>query len=227
MKNTLQICCVGGILLFALILFPLSSIAGIVELIPGIQIAAEYDDNIDFTDNSSEADDDVSGKAVPNVQLKYKTERLDLTGQAQVDFKKYLNQTEYDRTNQLYSIGTIFQAHRRWILSGNYTFRRDETIDTQYEETGRAFERKRAIRHDAQAGILFALTELSDIGPVINYRRADYNGRDNTDYDYYQIELPYTKKFKNQIDTISIKPMYTRNSVSRSTWDQRRRSSTK
>ncbi|MCK4987746.1 MAG: hypothetical protein KAS40_19570, partial [Desulfobacterales bacterium] len=158
MKITWQIYWIGGILFFALILFPTSSIAGIVELIPGIRIAAEYDDNIDFTQNSSNADDDFSGSATPNVRLMYNTERLDLIGRAEIDFKKYLNETYYDRTNHLYALATEYQAHSRWRLSGDYSFRRDETIDSQFEETGRTFERKRQERHDATGGVQFALT---------------------------------------------------------------------
>jgi hypothetical protein len=177
---------------------------------PGIRLAAEYDDNIDFVQDSSDADDDFSGSAVPSVELRYATERFNLSSRAEIDFKKYLNQTDYDRTNQLYNIGTEYQAHRRWKLSGDYSFRRDETTDIQFEETGRAFERKRAIRHDASAGVQFALTELSDIGSVVSYRKADFNGRDNTDYYYYTIELPYTKRFQNQIDTIRLTPSHTR-----------------
>ena len=80
----------------------------------------------------------------------------------------------------------------------------------QFEETGRTFERKRVLRHDARAGVQFALTELSDIGSFVNYSKADYSGRGNTDYDYYQIELPYTKRFRNQIDTMRLTPAYTR-----------------
>ena len=210
MKITSQIYCVRAILFLALILFPITSIAGIVELIPGIRIAAEYDDNIDFTRNSSDADDDFSGSATPNVRIRYNTERLDLTGQAEIDFKKYLNETDYDRTNQFYEIRSEFQAHRRWRFSGNYSFRRDETIDSQFEETGRAFDRKRELRHDASGGVQFALTELSDIGSFLTYRRTSFNGKDNTDYDYYTIELPYTKRFQNQLDTFRLTPSYTR-----------------
>jgi hypothetical protein len=210
MKITLQIYCVRGILFLALILFPITSIAGIVELIPGIRIAVEYDDNIDFKQNSSNADDDFSGSATPNVRLMYNTERLDLIGRAEIDFKKYLNDTDYDRTNHLYEIQTEYQAHSRWRLSGEYSFRRDETIDSQFEETGRTFERKRQERHDATGGVQFALTELTGIGSFVTYRRANYSGSDNTDYDYYTVELPYAKRFQNQIDTIRLTPSYTR-----------------
>jgi hypothetical protein len=210
MKITSQIYSIVGILFFVLVVSPNTSTAGVVELTPGIRLAAGYDDNIDFTSDSSNADDDFYGRAIPDMRLTYTTERLDFMGRGEVDFKKYLNQTNFDRTNQLYEVRTQYQAHHRWQLTGNYSFRRDETTDLQFEETGRAFERRRTLRHDARAGVQFALTELSDIGSFANYRRADYNGRDNTDYDYYQIELPYTKRFRNQIDTISLTPAYTR-----------------
>jgi hypothetical protein len=210
MKITTQINLIIGILFFASAMFSNTSTAGVVEITPGIRLAAKYDDNIDFTRDSSKADDDFSGSAIPNVRLRYNTERIDFTGQGEVDFKKYLNQTDYDRVNQLYEVRTRYQAHQRWQLTGNYSFRRDETTDTQFEETGRTFQRKRTLWHDARGGIQFALTELSDIGSFVNYRKVDYSGRDNTDYDYYQIQLPYTKRFQNQIDTIRITPMYTR-----------------
>lgn len=199
-----------GLFFLAIILIPLTAFAGVVEFIPGIRIAAEYDDNIDFTRNSSDADDDFAGSAAPHFRLNYNTERLELTGHAEVDFKKYLNETQYDRTNQFYGVQSQFQAHPRWTLLGNYSFRRDETVDSEFEETGQVFERERAIRHDARGGVEFALTELSDIGAFGTYRRADFSGRDNTDYDYYTIELPYTRRFQNQIDTIRLTPSYTR-----------------
>jgi hypothetical protein len=210
MKITSQIYRIRGILFLALILFPISSIAGIVELIPGIRIAAEYDDNIDFTSNSSNAEDDFSGSAVPHAQIKYITEKLSLTGWAEIDFKKYINNTDFDRTNQLYQIETKYQTHHRWTLSGNYRFRRDETIDSQFEETGRVFERKRQERQDATGGVQFALTELTDIGSFVSYRKADFSGNDNTDYDLFTIDFPYAKRFQNQIDTIRITPSYSR-----------------
>ena len=155
-------------------------------------------------------EDDFSGSAIPSIQLKYTTEKLDLSAQAEADFKKYLNETDYDRVNQFYEFRSGYQAHQRWRFTGNYSFRRDETVDTQFEETGRAFERKRALRHDAKGGVQFFLTELSDIGSFVNYRKADFNGSDNTDYDLYTIELPYTKRFQNQLDTIRLTPSYSR-----------------
>ena len=210
MKITSQIYWDKVILFFALVLLPISSTAGMVELIPGLRLTAEYDDNIDYRQDSSDAEDDFSGSAIPSLQLIYNTERFSLAGRGEIDFQKYLNETDFDRTNHLYEIQSEYQAHRRWRLSGDYSFRRDQTVDSQFEETGRSFQRRRAVRHDAQGSVQFALTELSDIGPSVLYRRADYSGRDNTDYDRYTVQLPYTKRFQNQRDTIRLTPGYTR-----------------
>ena len=199
-----------GFFCLALILLPMASIAGEVVFTPVITLVTTYDDNIDFTRDSDDAVDDFAGSAIPEARLEYHTERLNLNGRARLNFKKYLNETDFDRTNHLYEIGTEYQALARWTLSGNYRFRRDETVDSQFEETGRVFERKRVQRHDATGGVRFALTELSDIGSFVSYRRADFSGRDNTDYDRYTIGLPYSKRFQNQLDTIRITPAYTR-----------------
>lgn len=197
-----------GFFCLALILLPKLSAAAEVSFVPGITLATEYEDNIDFNSNSNDAKDDFAGSAIPNARLRYRTERLDLNGNASLDFKKYLNDTEYDRTNQLYAIRTKYQAQPRWTLSGNYSFTRDETIDSHFEETGQLFERKREQRHDAMVGVQFSLTELTDIGSFVSYRKSDFSGSDSTDYDRYTIEFPCFKKLQNQIDSIGITPAY-------------------
>lgn len=197
-----------GFLCIALILIPIASLAGETTLTPGIRLGVLYDDNIDFTQDSSSADSDFSGSAIPNVTIEYNTERFNINALAEVDFKKYLNDTEYDRTNQRYAIGSKYQIHTKWTFSGNYQFIRDETTDSSFEETGRAFERNRAQRHNARGGLQFALTELSDIGSFVTYRKVDNSGEDDTDYDRYTIELPYTKRFQNQVDSIRLTPAF-------------------
>ena len=200
-------CCFGFFCLSSALPLELSFAAEIV-FTPGISLTAGYEDNIDFSSNSHDAKDDFNGSVIPETGLEYHTERLDLNGHARLDFKKYLHETDFDRTNQLYEIGSEYQAHTRWTFSGNYKFRRDETTDTQFEETGRVFERKRSQRHYARGGAQFALTELTDIGSFVSYVRADFSGSDNTDYDLYTIELPYTKRFQNQLDTLRLTPAY-------------------
>jgi hypothetical protein len=185
-------------------------IAAEVEFVPSIALFAEYDDNIDFIRDSKDAVDDFAGSAIPGARLRYKTERFNLDSRAQLNFKKYLDETDFDRTNQLYEVDSEYQAFRRWNFSGGYRFRRDETVDSQFEETGRVFERKRVQRHNAEGGVRFALTELSNIGSFVSYIRTDFSGRDNTDYDRYTIRLPFRKRFQSQLDTMTVTPAFSR-----------------
>lgn len=195
-------------LCLALMVLPIASHAGEIVFVPALALVAEYTDNIDFTSDSDSARDDYSGSAIPRARLTYNTERFNLGVFGQLDFKKYLNETDRDRTNQLYQIETAFQANPRWNLFGEYSFRRDETTDSEFEETGRVFEREREQRHDAQAGLRYSLTELIDIGPFVRYRRRDFSRASSTDSDFYSVEFPLTKRFQNQRDTITLRPAY-------------------
>ena len=209
-KNIRLVHWVLGCGLIAFILFPQSATAGIVEFLPGIRVATEYDDNIRFISNDQKALDDFAASARPGFELSYITELLTFNSLAEVDVKKYLDETDFDRTNQLYQIGAEYRAHNRWTLSANGEFRKDETIDSQFEETGRVFERNRRERYEADGGVRYNLTELTDIGTTARYVRVDYGSDDDDDYDRYTFELPYRKKFQNQIDTLTLVPAYSR-----------------
>ena len=206
-KQKLLCYCKKAILILISISLPIPSIAGEFVLVPSVRIATQYDDNLDFSSENEE--DDFSASVRPGVALNYDTELLRLSGDAYVDYQKYYDKTDYDRTNQLYQMGAEYRAHPKWTVSGNYLFRRDETTDSQFEETGRVFEREREQTQEANARLRYALTELTDIGPLLTYRKVDYSGKDNEDYDLYSIELPYRKKFQNQLDTIELAPRYT------------------
>jgi hypothetical protein len=199
-----------GFFCLALIGIPAISFAAEVTLVPSIGLYTDYEDNIDFTSDSSDADDDFAVGAVPGATLDYRTERLRLTSEGQIDFKRYLNDTDYDRTNYLSRIETEYQAFSRWTLFGDYQFRRDETTDSEFEETGRVFRRTRENRHNARGGIQFNLTELTDIGAFALYRRSDYSSKDDDDYYRYTFELPFTKRFQNQRDTLRLTPAYSK-----------------
>jgi hypothetical protein len=49
---------------------------------------------------------------------------------------------------------------------------------------------------------------LTDIGTTLTYVRADFSSEDDDDYDRYTIQLPYRKRFQNQIDTLMLTPGY-------------------
>lgn len=208
MKSISQILLIRGTLLLVFILFPISAIAGIVELLPSLRIATEYDDNIQFARNSADAKDDFAASVKPGVGLNYEMELFKFNSLAEVDFKRYFHETDFDRTNQHYLLGADYQAHPRWTLFTNGDYRKDETTDQQFEETGRVFNRRRRERYQAGGGVRYNLTELTDVGTTFTYVKVNFSSDFDDDYYRYTVQLPYRKKFQNQIDTIRFSPAY-------------------
>jgi hypothetical protein len=183
------------------------SIAGDLTVVPELELRVEYDDNIDF-DQKDEIDD-FAGNASPKLTLDYKTELLEVSLVGELDFLKYYDETDFDRTNQLYGFDGRYRVFSRWTLAGNFQYRRDETTDSQLEETGQIVDRNRVNTYDAGSGLFYKLTELSDLGLTFDYRKRDYGSRDDTDHDLYTFSLPYTKQFANQRDVLTLEPAYT------------------
>jgi hypothetical protein len=197
-------CCI--LIFFISMSLPRSSTASDLTIVPELELRVEYDDNLDF-DEKDEIDD-FAGNAIPRLTLDYKTELLDVALFGELDFLKYYDETDFDRTNQLYGFDGRYQVSSRWALAGNFEYRRDETIDSQLEETGQVTERNRVNTYDAGSGLFYQLTELSDVGFVFDYRKRDYSSADDTDFDRYTFSLPYIKKFGNQRDILTLTPSY-------------------
>jgi hypothetical protein len=195
---------------FMLIMGPFSflqlSWARDITFIPGIELKSVYDDNLDFEPKDEK--DSFGANAVPGFTLDYKSELLEFSLTGELDFIWYFTETDFDRTNQHYGFDGRYQVSPRWNFTSNFDYRRDETIDSQLEETGQAFERKRVQTYDAGGGLYYQLTELSDIGFTTDYRKRDNSSSTSNDYQRYTFGLPYTKRFTNQRDTLTLVPAY-------------------
>ena len=205
-KNQLFLFCCSAII-FISILLPLRSTARDLTIVPELELRVEYDDNLDF-DPKNEIDD-FAGNAIPGLTLDYKTELLEVSLFGELDFLKYYDETDFDRTNQLYGFDGRYRVFSRWTLAGDFQYHRDETTDSQLEETGQVTERNRVNTYDAGSGLFYQLTELSDLGFAFDYRKRDYGSDDDTDFDRYTFSLPFTKQFANQRDRIKLEPAYT------------------
>jgi hypothetical protein len=187
-------------------IFLLDASAAEITTTPSLSLKVEYDDNIDF--NRNDEIDDFSGSAVPGFQLKYLTELFEFNANGEIDFKRYYDETDFDRVNHLYGVDSKYRMLERLYVLGEFEFRKDETIDSQLEETGRVFERGKRERYYADGGLRYQISELSDVGPNFSYEKTNFSSEDDEDYDLYQISLTYTKEFQNERDTISLKPSY-------------------
>jgi hypothetical protein len=189
------------------VFFKIEALAAEITATPSLRLKVEYDDNIDFT--SKDETGDFSGSAIPGLRFNYLTELLEFNAYGEVDFKRYFDETDFNRTNQLYGIDSKYQMLERLYFLGEFEFKKDETPDSQLEETGRIFERDRRTRYNASGGLRYQISELSEIGPNFEYEKTDFSGQDDDDYNVYRYSLPYSKKFKNQRDTLILTPFYT------------------
>jgi len=192
------------IFFFPPILFDAS--AAEITATPSLTLKVEYDDNINF--DSKDEIDDFSGSAIPGLQLNYLTELLEFNAYGEVDVKRYYDETDFNRTNQLYGFDSKYKIIERLYFLGEFEYRKDETIDSQLEETGRIFELDRRERYYADGGFRYQISELSEIGPNFSYEKTNFSSKEDDDYDLYRISLTYTKEFQNERDTISLIPSY-------------------
>ena len=161
-----------AILILFLPIFLLDSSAAEITVTPSLSLKVEYDDNIDF--NTNDETDDFSGSAIPGLQFNYLAELLEFNAYGEVDFKRYYDETDFDRTNQLYGIDSKYQMLERLYFLGEFEFRKDETTDSQLEETGRVFRRDRRKRYNASGGLRYQISELSEIGPNFEYEKSNF-----------------------------------------------------
>jgi hypothetical protein len=203
--------CKFSILYYAILIlffpiFLLDSSAAETTATPSLSLKLEYDDNINFDEKDETGD--FSGSAIPGLQFNYLTELLEFSAYAEVDFKRYLDETDFDRTNQLYGIDSKYQMLERLYFLGELEYRKDETTDSQLEDTGRVFERDRRERYYADGGLRYQISELSEVGPNFSYEKMNFSSKEDDDYDLYRISLTYSKEFKNQRDTIFLRPSH-------------------
>lgn len=196
----------GLLIMLVLISFCKPLWAKDVTITPAIEFRTVYDDNLNFDRNDER--DSFGANAIPSLRLDYNSELLQFFLIGQVDVIKYFTETDFDRTNQLYGMDGKYQMSPRWKFTGDFEYRKDETTDSVLEETGQIIERRRVQTYDSRAGLFFDLTELSDIGLGVDYRKRDYSSDQDTDFDRYTFSLPYTKQFANQRDIVSLVPAY-------------------
>jgi hypothetical protein len=204
-KRRLIGCCL--VITLVLMVIPRQLWAKDVTILPAIALRTVYDDNLDF--DRKDEKDSFGANAVPRVTLDYKSELLEYSLHGEVDFIKYFTETDFDRTNQLYGLDGRYQMSPKWNFTGKAQYRRDESIDSLLEETGQAFKRERVETYDGGAGLYYQFAELSDLGLTADYRKRDFNSRTSNDFQRYRFDLPYTKRFANERDTLSLIPGFT------------------
>ncbi len=178
-----------------------------VTIVPSINIKSEYDDNVEFTRTSVK--EDVLTRINPALTLGYSTELLNLRSEFDIDILRYADETDYNTEHQQYNLNGGYKLLERYTLSGNLSYIKDTTLESELAETGLVDVRQDRERYNAGVGLSYQLSELSDMGVTYNHAETDYDWERNVDYDSDAISLSFNHRFNNQLDVFTVQPYYT------------------
>lgn len=179
-----------------------------ITLLPFLSLRGTYDDNVNFSRNNEI--DSYVGIISPGFKMNYESELLHFETGGRVDVLRYSEDSDLNTENYRYNLDGDYRLAERWSVSGDFSFVKDETLDSELEETGIVYRRDDRERLDAGGGISYQLSELSDLGANYSYRNTTYQERGLDDYDSHSVGLSYNRKFNNGLDVISVGPRFTR-----------------
>lgn len=180
---------------------------------PSISAKTGYDDNILFNFNNRISDTYASLK--PGIKGDYGTQTLQFGLDAYVDIYRYSQEKELDIENYWFEVVGNYLATERFALTGEVSYRKDTTLDSELEETGRVAQRDNRYRYRGRVGMAYALSEVSGVELEYEFIRTLYEdsdeaGNPRTDRDAHDISIPFYRWVNNRLDRISLEPSYTR-----------------
>jgi hypothetical protein len=170
-------------------------------------LRGQFDDNVTF--RRSDELSDYSGMVSPGFTLDYASELLEYKATAVVDVLRYAQEKDFNTEKQRYELDGGYRFAERWRGTGEISFVKDTTLDSQLEETGIVYDRQNRERLRAGAGLFYQLSEVSDTGAEYRYERTNYEEEGLDDYDYNSFRLSYGRRFNNDLDRIRVEPGYT------------------
>lgn len=198
--------CGGGSLMLLVALSAPPLPAAEVSLRPSISIRGEYNDNIDFT-RTLKIDDYVV-RISPVLDTHYKSDRLFFQGHGALAIIRYLDEERRNTEYQDYSIGGTVKATERLTLKGRGSFTRDETLESELEETGLVTMVGDRTRYGAGGGVSYHWTERSEASLDLDHSQTDYESASYVDYTSDHLSLALNRRLENEKDIVTVKPVY-------------------
>ncbi len=175
-------------------------------VVPKVGVTGGYDDNILFQKENKI--DSSFIKVKPGARLKYKTLLSDLTMNADWNILSYLDESDFDRVDHDYWADGDYQFTQRWDANVELRYRKDSTLNSYLEDTGRVIERLDRDYYYALGGLSYNITRTSWIGAEYSYEKSQYEDDEYPDYDRHRVKLRYDHRLKSEVDTVSIGPSY-------------------
>lgn len=177
-----------------------------VSLSPSISIRGEYNDNIDFTRTFKI--DDYLTRITPGLDAEYKTDRVFFKGHGALAVIRYLEEDRRNTEYHDYRITGAFKATERLTLEGRGSFTKDETLESELEETGLVTVVGDRTRYHGGGGISYYVTERFETRLDFDHNQTDYESASYVDYTSDTLSLTFMRQMENEKDTITLKPVY-------------------
>ena len=183
-----------------------TAFAGQVSLLSSLDVKGEYNDNVNF-DSENEIDDYITTIS-PAFKLSYSTALFDINAETILDFLLYYDETDLNEENQEYNLDAAYRMTERLTLSGDFSYIKDTTLDSELEDTGIVNVRENRRRYDSGGGMVYEISERYDLGCNYLFTKINYDEDDKVDYERQTIKLPFNYHLKNQRDTLTFRPEY-------------------
>jgi len=195
-------------LAFLLLLLQLPTIAWTADFNwkPSLSLKGEYDDNISF-DNTDKINDYLATIS-PSISLKYASERLKLNSSLALNVLRYTDETELDDEYQHYNLDGKYLLTEKLSLTGQGSFVKDTTLESELEETGLVNFREDRRRYNLGGGFAYRLSEINNWQLEYSFGQTDYDGRQNIDYDFQTVSCTFRHQLANMRDIIILQPYY-------------------
>ena len=193
-------------ILFFIFCLTNAAFAGQVSLLSSLGVKEEYNDNVNF-DRENEIDDYITTIS-PAFKLGYSTALFDINAETILDFLLYHYEPDLNEENQEYNLDAAYRMTERLTLSGDFSYIKDTTLDSELEDTGIVNVRENRRRYDSGGGMVYEISERYDLGCNYLFTKINYDEDDKVDYERQTIKLPFNYHLKNQRDTLTFRPEY-------------------
>ncbi len=178
-----------------------------VSWLPSLSLRGEYDDNIAF-ENRDELDDYLATIS-PSLLFKYASERVKINSSLALDVLRYSDETDLNDEYQHYNLDGEYQLTEKLALTGQGSFIKDTTLESELEETGLVNFREDRRRYTLGGGFAYRLSERNSWQLNYNFVKTNYDGRENVDYESHTVSGTFQHQLANMRDFLILQPYYT------------------
>lgn len=190
--------------------WPAALPAADITFTPGLDIRAEYDDDVYYSRQRGVPDvEDGLIRITPAFTLDYETERLDLKTRAAMDILRYNDETNLDTEYHNYMLNGAYKLTERFDLLADASYIKDTTLESELWEKGLLTDiRQDRERTTGGGGVRYLVSELSNIEFHYTYSETEYESSQDADYRMHYISLSFNRLLRNQLDMLTIQPYY-------------------